>query len=209
MNNVKEIIKNKYFLIAVVVVALIALIISFKKNSTEDITSPEEVEEIPLESNESIETGENTDLFYVLGYVQEYIDNLNNKTPIESTVEVDNSKDHINGANLTNAEKNLLGLTGDYYWQYQNGYWIAIKKAVPVVTPSTPSTQSKPSTQSTSKTFVTVVKYTTKNPPWNSTLSGIAKKYNMSLSKLLSFSENSKYRKNPNLIHVGDKVRVK
>jgi len=209
MNNVKEIIKNKYFLIAVVVVALIALIISFKKNSTEDITSPEEVEEIPLESNESIETAENTDLFYVLGYVQEYIDNLNNKTPIESTVEVDNSKDHINGVNLTNAEKNLLGLTGDYYWQYQNGYWIAIKKAVPVVTPSTPSTQSKPSTQSTSKTFVTVVKYTTKNPPWNSTLSGIAKKYNMSLSKLLSFSENSKYRKNPNLIHVGDKVRVK
>jgi LysM repeat protein len=53
---------------------------------------------------------------------------------------------------------------------------------------------------------VTVAEYTTKNPPWNSTLSGIAKHYNTSVSNLMRLNP---WIKNPNMIHKGDKVRVK
>jgi nucleoid-associated protein YgaU len=41
------------------------------------------------------------------------------------------------------------------------------------------------------------------------TLSGIAKRYRTTVAHLLAFPENAKYRDNPNLIHAGDKVRVR
>ena len=41
------------------------------------------------------------------------------------------------------------------------------------------------------------------------TLHSIATKYKTTVAHLLSFPENAKYRANPNLIHVGDKVRVR
>jgi hypothetical protein len=41
------------------------------------------------------------------------------------------------------------------------------------------------------------------------TLSGIATKYRTTVARLLSFPENAQYRDNPNLIHPGDKVRVR
>jgi LysM repeat protein len=41
------------------------------------------------------------------------------------------------------------------------------------------------------------------------TLGGIAAKAKLTLAKLLAFPENAKYRANPSMIHVGDKVRVK
>ena len=56
-------------------------------------------------------------------------------------------------------------------------------------------------TPPTTKVFHTVVS--------GETLSGIAAHYNITLAKLLAFPENAKYRANPSLIHVGDKVRVR
>lgn len=41
------------------------------------------------------------------------------------------------------------------------------------------------------------------------TLSGIAIQYHTTVAHLLAFPENAKYRANPNLIHPGDKVRVR
>ena len=41
------------------------------------------------------------------------------------------------------------------------------------------------------------------------TLGGTAKAHHITTARLLKFPENAKYRHNPNLIHIGDRVRVK
>ncbi len=59
---------------------------------------------------------------------------------------------------------------------------------------------------------VTVKKYTSNNPPWESTISGIAAHYGKSWSTVWNDSKNAglrKSRKDPKLIRPGDKVYVK
>ncbi|GAA4699778.1 LysM peptidoglycan-binding domain-containing protein [Phytohabitans rumicis] len=53
--------------------------------------------------------------------------------------------------------------------------------------------------------YVTVGKYTKTNTAWNSTLSGIAKRYKTSVSTLLKLNPSVK---NPNVIRTGQKIRV-
>lgn len=78
----------------------------------------------------------------------------------------------------------------------------------PTTGSTTPTTTPKPVTPgSTQKyTTVTVGKFTEPNPPWDSTLSGIAAHYHVAggyqtLAKLNGIS-------NPNLIHEGQKIKV-
>jgi len=60
--------------------------------------------------------------------------------------------------------------------------------------------------KTTTKKYVTVGKWKKSGAPWNSTLSGIAKKYNTSVAKLLKLNPGIK---NKNVIYPGQKVRVK
>jgi LysM repeat protein len=52
---------------------------------------------------------------------------------------------------------------------------------------------------------VTVTKFTSKNPPWNSTLSGIAAKEGTTVAHLLQLNPGIK---NPNLIYPGQSIRI-
>lgn len=69
--------------------------------------------------------------------------------------------------------------------------------------PPSPSPTPPPSSPST--TTVTVVPFTEPNPPWNSTLSGIAAHYNTSVSKLQSLNPSIT---NVNLIYPGQQITV-
>lgn len=79
-------------------------------------------------------------------------------------------------------------------------------------TPTTPSPATtddqttKPKPASTNKQYATVAKWRKTNTPWNSTLSGIAKHYKTSVSKLLKMNPGIK---NPDVIYPGQKVRVR
>jgi hypothetical protein len=76
--------------------------------------------------------------------------------------------------------------------------------------PTAPKPAPKPSTAS--YVAVRVVKYTSKNPPWNSTLSGIGKHYGKSWVTVWNDSKNASLRKlrgSPNKIRPGDVVYVK
>ncbi len=79
-------------------------------------------------------------------------------------------------------------------------------------TPTAPATLAKVNPAPVRKTFkpttqyVSVAKYTTKSPPWNSTLSGIAKHYGTSVANLLKLNPQVK---NKNVIYAGSKIRVK
>lgn len=64
-----------------------------------------------------------------------------------------------------------------------------------------------PTKPKVSKKYATVVKWTRKNTPWNSTIWGIANHYGKSVSTILKYPENAKYRSNPDLVHPGNKVR--
>lgn len=75
------------------------------------------------------------------------------------------------------------------FWECYDGYTTGVKK----VTTTTTTT-----TVSTSVTYYTVVK--------GDTLSGIAKKYGITLTQIIALNPQIK---NPNLIYVGDKIRVK
>ena len=106
-------------------------------------------------------------------------------------------------------------------------------RIIMIGTPSTPTPPSTPSTPSTplprkddppattpaplpTKTAqyvaVTVVLYTTKNPPWNSTISGIASHYGTSTTAVWNDAKNAALRAKrgkPELIRPGDIVYVK
>lgn len=69
---------------------------------------------------------------------------------------------------------------------------------LPAITPAPPG--NHPTTQ-----YVPVAKFTTKNPPWNSTLSGIASHFHTTVSRLLSLNPTIT---NPNVIHPGQQIRV-
>lgn len=73
-----------------------------------------------------------------------------------------------------------------------------VKKPTPVKKPSTPA--KKPTVQT-----ITVGKYTTKNAPWNSTLSGIANHYHTSVASLKKMNPSIK----GTTIKAGQKLRVK
>jgi len=75
--------------------------------------------------------------------------------------------------------------------------------------PNPAPTPQKPPIAVQAPVYVSVGTWTPINPPWNSYLAGIAGHYGLTLSQLLAFGENAKYRAHPNLIHPGDKVRVK
>jgi chitodextrinase len=77
-----------------------------------------------------------------------------------------------------------------------------------------PSTPAKPAPKPATPTYVTVTvaKYTTKNPPWNSTISGIAAKYGTTTSAVWNDPKNAgikRARRDPKLIRPGDKIYVK
>ncbi|MGH9637998.1 MAG: hypothetical protein ACRD72_24430, partial [Candidatus Angelobacter sp.] len=56
--------------------------------------------------------------------------------------------------------------------------------------------------------FVPVVGWSANGTAWNSTLSGIAKHFGLTLSALLALPGNAQYRSNPSLVHVNDQVQV-
>lgn len=58
----------------------------------------------------------------------------------------------------------------------------------------------------TKKKYVTVVKFTTNNPPWNSTLSGIAARKGTTVSKLMKINPSIKNR---DLIYPGQRIRYR
>lgn len=66
--------------------------------------------------------------------------------------------------------------------------------------PPPPTTNTPPASH-----WVTVQKYTSSNPPWNSTLSGIAAHENTTVSNLLKLNPGIK---NPNLIYPNQQIRV-
>lgn len=68
----------------------------------------------------------------------------------------------------------------------------------PVPSPA-PVTPTAPAGQ-----FVTVVRYTTPNPPWNSTLWGIAQHYGTSVARLLQLNP---WIANPNVVKPGWQIR--
>lgn len=77
----------------------------------------------------------------------------------------------------------------------------------PVTTPVTPpKTPPKPTPPKVlpKRRYVVVVKFTTKNPPWNSTLSGIAGRSHRSVSQLASWNHIT----NPNVIHPGQRIWI-
>jgi len=76
---------------------------------------------------------------------------------------------------------------------------------VPVVKPPAPKPKPKPVPRPKPKPPVKA--YHTVHS--GDTLSAIAKEHHITLKRLLAWSENAKYRKNPNLIHAGDRVRVR
>jgi LysM repeat protein len=71
--------------------------------------------------------------------------------------------------------------------------------------PVTPAPTTPPATPSAAQ-YVTVSKYTSKNPPWNSTLSGIARHYGTSIANLLALNPSIK---NANLIYPNQQIRVR
>lgn len=75
----------------------------------------------------------------------------------------------------------------------------------PTTTTPPPTTTTPPPATTPVPRYVTVVKFTSSNPPWNSTLSGIASHERTTVAKLMQLNP---WIKNPNVIHVGDRVRV-
>jgi hypothetical protein len=74
-------------------------------------------------------------------------------------------------------------------------------------TSTTPGTSTTPTTTpSGNAQYVTVAKYTSSSPAWNSTLSGIAKHEGTSVSTLLSLNPQIK---NANVIITGSQIRVR
>lgn len=73
---------------------------------------------------------------------------------------------------------------------------------------STPVKQSTTSnkTTTTSKKYFTISEYWTPQNTSRTTLSGIAQSHGLSLKEILNL--NPSYKSNPNLVHVGDKIRV-
>lgn len=103
---------------------------------------------------------------------------------------------------LSSYSGNLQGQLDSYQQQLTDT--LAGLQKVPT-SGGTGSTSSGGSTTA-SPQFVTVAKWTTKNAPWNSTLSGIAKHEGTSVATLLKLNPNIK---NPDVIITGSKVRVK
>lgn len=66
------------------------------------------------------------------------------------------------------------------------------------------SGQAPVGSPATQRRYVIVAKYTTVNPPWNSTLSGIAAHYGTSVAALAAINHIS----NPNLIITGQKIWI-
>lgn len=62
-----------------------------------------------------------------------------------------------------------------------------------------------PAPSASHPSFVTVVPFTSRNPPWNSTLSGIAGHTGTTVSALLKLNPGIS---NPNIIHPGQQIRV-
>lgn len=83
----------------------------------------------------------------------------------------------------------------------------------PTTTPTTPTSNPAPPQQPRG-TWVTVAKFTTKNPPWNSTVSGIAGYYygkSGSWQRIWSDPANASLvsrRKDPKFIQPGDRIWV-
>ncbi len=66
------------------------------------------------------------------------------------------------------------------------------------------TTTPTPGGTATARPYVIVKRYTKPNPPWESTLSGIAAHTNQSISNLVAWNNI----KNPNLIYTGQKIWV-
>jgi hypothetical protein len=74
----------------------------------------------------------------------------------------------------------------------------------PPQTPSDPQTPGTPARRS-----VIVARYKTPNPPWNSTLSGIAQHFGVSLDQIKRANGFSPYGgRNPNIIFTGERIWV-
>lgn len=66
--------------------------------------------------------------------------------------------------------------------------------------------KTDPKKKKTAKQYVTAAKWKKSGAPWNSTLSGIARRYNTSVAKLMKLNPGIKDK---NVIYPGQKIRVK
>lgn len=76
----------------------------------------------------------------------------------------------------------------------------------PPTTNPTPPAQQPPGGKP--EQFVTVETWKPINPPWDSTLGGIAKHEGMTLQQLLALPDNAKYRAHPDKVKKGDQVEI-
>jgi hypothetical protein len=91
---------------------------------------------------------------------------------------------------------------------------VAGKTTAATTTPGKPTTPTKPKPPAPQYHTVTVVKYRDNNPPWNSTISGIAAHYGYGSNWQTVWNDSKNFglrskRKDPKKIQAGDKVYVK
>lgn len=117
---------------------------------------------------------------------------------------------YIQGSALTAAERAVVNLAQVAFGAPPEGL-INSPTVPPVTTPGTitpgptsGTAKPSPSPKPAIRRFVIVARYRTPNPPWNSTLSGIAAHYNRTVAQLVSWN----HIRNPNLIYTGQKIYV-
>jgi LysM domain len=77
---------------------------------------------------------------------------------------------------------------------------------VPPKPPDQPKPKPKPKPKPTTRQYITVARFTSRNPPWNSTLSGIAGHYRTSVAALMRLNPSIR---NANIIRTGQRIRVR
>src|SRR5574342_806611 len=129
-------------------------------------------------------------------------DNLVGKGNDPALVERSLAK-YIAGMNLTSQEQAVVNLALQAFGAPPEG--LILHDSTSPSGPA-PGTTSPPAGggSTTARRYVIVSRYTTKNPPWSSTLSGIARHYNTSVDSLVRIN----HIRNPNLIVTGQKIWI-
>lgn len=115
---------------------------------------------------------------------------------------------YIQGLSLTASEQAIVNLAQRAFGAPPEGLILL----PPSPTPTVPNPPKNPgplppgtgSPRPTNRRYVIVARYKTPNPPWNSTLSGIATRYDRTVSQLVQWNKI----KNPNVIYTGQKIWV-
>ncbi len=116
---------------------------------------------------------------------------------------------YISGQSLTDAERAVVNLAQTMFGAPPEGLILSPPTNTPPTLPNPPGNTGPlpPGTgtpRPTTRRFVIVARYRTPNPPWNSTLWGIAQRYNRSVDDLVKWNNI----KNRNVVYTGQKIWV-